>query len=126
MEHPPPPPPEIPPEVLKVAVHVLLEFMVMVHVVFVPQLEQSPLQPAKVEPESGVAVSWTVVPELKFAEHVEPQFIPDGLLTTVPVPVPDLLTLRVYWVADIFASKAPASHRAPCGLLTPLWSVLTG
>ncbi|RMH01327.1 MAG: hypothetical protein D6699_06920 [Aquificota bacterium] len=66
----------------------------MVHVVFVPQLEQSPLHPAKVEPAFGVAVSVTLVPELKLAEQVAPQFMPAGLLVTVPPPVPVLLTVR--------------------------------
>jgi hypothetical protein len=60
-----------------------------VHVETVP--EQSPLQPAKVEPASGVAVSFTLVPFVKDAEQATPQEIPAGLLVTVPVPAPVLL-----------------------------------
>ncbi|GIX32855.1 MAG: hypothetical protein KatS3mg125_0811 [Lysobacterales bacterium] len=52
-----------------------------------------PLHPAKVEPESGVAVNVTVEPWLKLAEQVEPQLIPEGLLVTVPLPVPALFTV---------------------------------
>ena len=60
----------------------------------VPVPVQSPLQPEKVEPTAGVAVRVTKVPELKLAEQVAPQEIPAGLLETVPVPVPDLATVR--------------------------------
>jgi len=37
---------------------------------------------------SGFAVSVTDVPLANFALHAEPQLIPDGLLVTVPTPVP--------------------------------------
>ena len=56
---------------------------------------QEPLHPAKVEPAAAVAASETDAPCVKFAEHVEPQLMPEGLLVTVPLPVPDLLTLSV-------------------------------
>jgi hypothetical protein len=56
---------------------------------------QAPLQPANVEPESGAAVKLTTVPFAKLAEHVAPQEIPEGVLVTVPVPVPLLATVRV-------------------------------
>ena len=61
-----------------------------------PSLQSgSPPKPAKVEPASGVAVSVTTVPVAKAAEQVAPQSIPAGLLVTVPVPAPSLLTVRV-------------------------------
>src|SRR5204863_412582 len=52
-----------------------------------------PLQPLKVEPAAGVAVSVTAVPLAKLAVHVAPQVIPTGELVTVPLPVPALLTV---------------------------------
>jgi hypothetical protein len=54
---------------------------------------QAPLQPVKVEPEAGVAVSVTLVPLSKSALHVVPQLIPLGNEVTVPLPFPVLLTL---------------------------------
>ncbi|UWZ83053.1 hypothetical protein MOP44_21090 [Occallatibacter riparius] len=54
---------------------------------------QAPDQPAKVEPAAAVAVSVIEVPLEKVAEHVDPQLIPDGLLVTVPVPVPASCTV---------------------------------
>jgi hypothetical protein len=49
---------------------------------------QAPDHPANVDPEAAVAVSVTDVPLLKFAVQVAPQLIPEGLLVTVPEPVP--------------------------------------
>mgnify|MGYP007103403757 CR=1 FL=1 len=54
----------------------------------------APDQPAKAEPDAALAVSVTVVPDVKLAEHVEPQLIPVGLDVTVPLPVPDFVTVR--------------------------------
>jgi hypothetical protein len=56
----------------------------MVVVGLVP--EQAPPQLVKVDPGSGVAVSCTL--PVKEAEQADPQFIPAGTETTVPVPVP--------------------------------------
>ncbi len=77
----------------KVAVTNLLASMTTVQVVAVPL--QAPLQPVKVEPEAGAAVRVTVVPLRKAAEHLVPQSIPAGLLVTVPLPLPALVTVRV-------------------------------
>src|SRR5205814_1699813 len=54
-----------------------------------------PLQPLKVEPAAGAAVSVTAVPLAKLAVHVAPQVIPAGELLTVPLPVPAGVTVRV-------------------------------
>jgi hypothetical protein len=62
--------------------------------VHVPVPEQGPVHPAKTELAPGIAVSVTEVPAAKFAAHAEPQLIPDGLLVTVPVPVPDSVTVN--------------------------------
>jgi hypothetical protein len=56
---------------------------------------QAPLQPAKVEPAAGEGVSVTGVPAAKSAVQAAPQSIPGGLLVTVPLPVPALLTVRL-------------------------------
>jgi len=54
-----------------------------------------PLQPLKVEPAAGAAVSVTEVPVANAAEQVAPQETPAGALVTVPLPAPALLTVSV-------------------------------
>src|SRR2546425_1277814 len=54
-----------------------------------------PLQPVKVEPTAGAAVSVTAVPLAKLAAQVAPQSMPAGELVTVPLPVPAGATVRV-------------------------------
>ena len=56
-------------------------------------LHPPPLQPVKVEPPLGVAVSVTVVPLVKLAVQVLPQVIPAGLEVTEPEPVPFSVTV---------------------------------
>src|SRR5258705_3804322 len=59
----------------------------------VPVPEQPPpLQPVKVDPAAGVAVSVTTVPVVKAIEQVGSQAIPAGALVTAPLPVPALVT----------------------------------
>jgi hypothetical protein len=79
--------------VLKVAVTVVAAVNVTTHVP-VP-VHPPPLHPVNVEPSAGLAISVTCVPLAKLAEHVDPQLIPDGLLVTVPDPVPALVTASV-------------------------------
>jgi hypothetical protein len=64
-------------------------------------LVHAPLQPLNVEPDACVAASVTTVPDVKAAEHVAPQLIPDGALVTVPEPDPFLVTLSVLVAAAI-------------------------
>ena len=71
--------------ILKVAVTLVLAFMVTVQVEEVPV--HPPDQPAKVELASGAAVNVTRVPALKED--------PDGFVDTVPIPVPALVTDKV-------------------------------
>ena len=53
---------------------------------------QAPLQPVKVEPTAGAAVSVTLVPLATVTWHVPPQSMPAGLVTE-PVPVPVVATV---------------------------------
>src|SRR6185312_14623895 len=78
----------------------LTDFAASMVTLHAPVPLQAPLQPAKVEPESGVAVKFTTAPLSKFAEHVSPQDIPAGELVTVPVPVPLFVTVRVKDVVE--------------------------
>jgi len=57
-----------------------------------PDIESQPDQLAKVEPDTGAAVSVTAVPAARVAEQVPPQLIPFPV--TVPEPEPALLTVR--------------------------------
>ena len=57
-------------------------------IVHAPVPVQAPDQLVNSELASGFAVSVTDVPLANFALHAEPQLIPDGLLVTVPTPVP--------------------------------------
>src|ERR1041385_8082517 len=87
---------------------------------------QEPLQPANVEPESGVAAKLTTAPFAKLAEHVAPQEIPAGELVTVPVPVPLLATVRVKGpgcevkVALLDFAESMVTLHAPVPLQAPL------
>jgi hypothetical protein len=61
--------------------------------------EQAPLQPAKVEPAAGAAVSVSWDPGVTDSLQSAPQEMPAGELVTVPVPVPLLVTESVTVVA---------------------------
>jgi len=55
----------------------------------------APLQPPKVLPVAAVALSVTLESLLYVALQSAPQLMPDGLLSTVPEPVPCVLTVSV-------------------------------
>jgi hypothetical protein len=76
-------------------------FMVRLHA---PVPEQPPCQPAKKAPEAGEAVKLTVVPVAKPAWQVPGQFMPAGLLVTVPLAVPVLLMAT--WSCGIWLKVA--------------------
>jgi hypothetical protein len=73
--------------VVNAAVTLLAVLMVRVQIVAVP--EHAPLQPEKVEPDAGDAVSVTLVPEAYDSEQPVPQLMP------VPVTVPEPLLVTV-------------------------------
>jgi len=76
-----------------VAVTVVAALSVTVQV---PVPEQPPpLQPLNVDPAAGAAVKVTTVPLAYAAMQVAPQEMPAGLLVTVPIPGPVLLTVSV-------------------------------
>jgi len=54
---------------------------------------QLPPQPANVEPVDADAVRVTTVPVVKEVVQAVPQLMPTGVLVTVPLPVPDLVTV---------------------------------
>jgi len=93
--------------VVNVAVQVLLAFIVISHVVFDPQDEQSPAQPEKVEPEEDVVVRVTVEPVSNVFSHTSPQSNPAcdpksaPAAETVPEPLPDFVTVNVFGQASI-------------------------
>ncbi|MGA8492268.1 MAG: hypothetical protein WB711_17715 [Terriglobales bacterium] len=59
-----------------------------------PMPLQAPDHPAKKEFAMGEAVSVNCVPSAKVALQVCPQLIPDGLLVTLPLPVPPSVTAK--------------------------------
>ena len=83
---------------MKVAVTAVAPLTVTVHP---PAPEQAPLQLAKTEPAAGAAVRVTAVSGVKECEQLAPQLIPAGVLVTVPVPVPLLVTDSVKVVPPV-------------------------
>jgi hypothetical protein len=103
-----------------VAVTCSLALSFTVQVASVPV--QPPAQPTKVDPSAAAAVRVTAVPGSKLAVHVCPQSTPDGLLLTLPLPVPLRVTastgksLKVavaeeFWLNVIL--QAPTPLQAP-------------
>ena len=76
--------------IAKAAVTFVLALIIIVHGI-VPE-HPPPLQPEKVLPKAGVAVIVIEDPEANDLLQIEPQFIPDGTLETVPEP--DFVTTR--------------------------------
>ena len=78
---------------MKVAVTALLAVIITVQL---PVPEHPPLQPPKVDPPAGAALSVTVVPLAYASEQSDPQLTPAGLLVIEPAPAPVLVAVRVY------------------------------
>jgi hypothetical protein len=60
-----------------------------------PDTVSHPVQPSKIDPAAGEAVSVTAVPVAYVSEQSAPQVIPSGLEVTVPPAVPVRLTESV-------------------------------
>ena len=78
--------------VLKLAVTCWLALRVIVQAESLPL--HPPVHPANDEPTAGVSLRVISVPLTKLALQVGAQLIPDGLLATVPVPVPAAVTAK--------------------------------
>jgi hypothetical protein len=59
------------------------------------------LQPVKVEPVEGVAVSVTIIPWSYDSLQSPPQSIPAGLLVTPPEPLPPFVTVRSHTFVNV-------------------------
>jgi hypothetical protein len=85
---------------MNVAVTDLSPFIVTVHVRLMPL--QAPVHPPNVEvAEFGAAVSITLVPCVYGSLQSVPQLIPEGLLVTVPWPLPDFETVRTGLLVNV-------------------------
>jgi len=71
----------------------------------------APVQPMKVEPEVGLAVSVIVAPIAMDCEQVAPQLMPAGALVIVPEPVPSFVTdsvMRLGVVVNVALTEVAA------------------
>lgn len=75
------------------AVTVTALFMITVQ--FPVPVQPPPFHPVKFESEDAVAIRVTEDPVLNASEQSPPQLIPEGMLVTVPFPLPDFATVRV-------------------------------
>src|SRR6266536_2158644 len=93
---------------LKVALTVLAASIVRLHEAAFPV--QPPLQPVNVEPAAAISETVTTVPGLYSSAQSDPQLMPSGLLLTVPLPEPSLLTAREAF-AGVLVAMAPGVRR---------------
>ena len=78
---------------MKLAATLAAAIMLTVQVLAMPLHE--PDHPANVEPDAAVAVKVTLVPEVNGALQTAPHEMPAGVLATVPLPAPALVTASV-------------------------------
>ena len=107
---------------LKLAVTDVATLIVTVQV---PVPEQPPpLQPVNVEPAAGVAVNVTTAPLVNDAEQVVPQLIAAGVLVTVPVPLPPLVTVSAKGCRPKFAVTEVAAFIVTAHVPVPVHAPL--
>src|SRR5438093_10969559 len=71
-------------------------------------VQPPPLQPLKVDPAAGVAVSVTAVPLGQLAAELVPHVIPAGVLVTIPLPVPAFVTVSANGTSNVAVIRAAA------------------
>ena len=127
---------------VKVAV---TDFAAVIDTIQVSVPVQAPLQPVNDEPTEGAAARVTLVLIAYASEQSTPQLIPGGVLETVPMPVPTLLTVRMkvfrlkvavtFLDADMVTLQVPVPLQAPLqpakvefhfGLAVKVTTVLAG
>jgi hypothetical protein len=82
---------------------------------------QAPEKPPKLEPLAAFACRVTEVPKANPCEQVPPQLMPAGVLVTVPMPFPDLCTVRVCAGGLVYV-KCPVADGAPVAMLSTVSS----
>ena len=99
----------------KVAVTAFAELNLTTHSL-APLTESQPIQTTALEPVSAVPFSVTVAPSVYSAEHSVPQSMPAGVLATVPLPLPPLVTERAFLpctakvAVTVFAAFSSTRH----------------
>jgi hypothetical protein len=83
--------------------NVAVQFTLLFTVKLPLEQAESPDQPAKTEPVAAAADSVTAVLLTTFVEQVVPQFMPEGELVTVPLPVPVRLIDTMKLAAGVVA-----------------------
>jgi len=92
---------------LNVAVACAFVTRVRLHVVLLPlHAPPHPAKVLKVVGAPGVSVSVTWVPELKLVLQMPGHLIPGGLVVTVPMPVPDKVTVNLNLGSAVFLKVA--------------------
>ena len=110
---------------VKVAVTDLALLVVTRHS-FEPLTESQPLQATALEPVPETPFSATVVPSANSAEHSVPQLMPVGVLVTVPLPLPALVTFSVNFgvsakvAVTAFALVIVTTHSLPLLVSQPV------
>ena len=80
------------------------------------------LQPMKAEVSLGVAVSVTSAPLVELPVQAVLQAIPVGLLVTVPLPLPELVTLSVAIGGSTVKVRATEVPPPGAGVTTVTWA----
>jgi hypothetical protein len=90
-------------------------------------LHPPPDHPLKDDPVVSAALNMTTVPWSKLLLHEAPQSMPAGSLVTVPVPLPDLVTVKAYVCAlSSEPSVSPVPHAVKMNVSNPIKKMANG